>query len=236
MDHKNLEYFSTTKLLTCHQAHWLEFLSQFHLVIHFCPGKLGTKPDTLTRRWDVYPKEGDSDYAKINLQNLRPVFTQEQLASSLRATYYSEPVLRAVGLMDIGRLHEDILSAQKANKHSSDTLSTPSNKMEFNSDTRWSVDDQGLLLMMTIFGYQTPTISVSGYYSIITIILSQDIMAKTRHWILSEGIIRGRVSIHLLQVLYELCQIQSTLTPTIWKPLTTSNSRKTMEFDINGLH
>ena len=104
MDHKNLEYFSTTKLLTCHQARWSEFLSQFNLVIHFHPGKLGTKPDTLTRCWDVYPKKGDSDYAKINLQNLRPVFTQEQLALSLRASYYSEPVLRAVGLMDIGQL------------------------------------------------------------------------------------------------------------------------------------
>ena len=90
-------------------------------------------------------KRGDSDYAKINPQNLRPVFTQEQLASSLRATYYLEPVLRAVGLMDIGRLHEDILSAQKANKHLSNTLSTLSDKTEFNSDTRWSVDDQGLL-------------------------------------------------------------------------------------------
>ena len=74
-----------------------------------------------------------------------PGFTPEQLASSLRATYYSEPVLRAVGLMDIGRLHEDILSAQKADKHSSDTLSTLSDKTESNSDTRWSVDDQGLL-------------------------------------------------------------------------------------------
>jgi hypothetical protein len=40
--------------------------------------------------------------------------------------------------MDIGRLHEDILSAHKANKHSSNTLSALSN-------TRWSVDDQGLL-------------------------------------------------------------------------------------------
>ena len=29
MDHKNLEYFSTTKLLTHHQVHWLEFLCQF---------------------------------------------------------------------------------------------------------------------------------------------------------------------------------------------------------------
>ena len=34
-DHKNLEYFTTSKKLTCHQARWSEFLSQFNLRIHF---------------------------------------------------------------------------------------------------------------------------------------------------------------------------------------------------------
>src|SRR3984957_9442931 len=71
-------YFSTTKLLTRRQARWSEFLSQFNLVIRFRPGKHGAKPYALTRRWYVYPKEGDSDYAKVNPQNLRPVFTNEQ--------------------------------------------------------------------------------------------------------------------------------------------------------------
>jgi hypothetical protein len=37
-DHKNLEYFSTMKLLTQWQAHWLEFLSQFNMVVQFHPG------------------------------------------------------------------------------------------------------------------------------------------------------------------------------------------------------
>ena len=69
-NHKNLEYFATTKLLTRRQAQWSEFLSQFNMIIRFRPGKLGTKPDALTRRWDIYPKEGDSDYAKVNPQNL----------------------------------------------------------------------------------------------------------------------------------------------------------------------
>jgi hypothetical protein len=82
-DHKNLEYFATMKLLTRHQACWSEFLHQFNLIICFCPGKLGAKPDCLTRRWDVYPKEGKKDYAQVNPHNFRPVFTQEQLASSL---------------------------------------------------------------------------------------------------------------------------------------------------------
>ena len=48
-DHKNLEYFSTSKVLSRRQARWSEFLSQFNLVIRFHPGKLGAKPDALTR-------------------------------------------------------------------------------------------------------------------------------------------------------------------------------------------
>jgi len=49
MDHKNLEYFSTSKILSRRQAWWSEFLSQFNLIIHFRPRKLGAKPDALTR-------------------------------------------------------------------------------------------------------------------------------------------------------------------------------------------
>jgi len=65
-DHKNLEYFSSSKVLTRRQARWSEYLSQFNLAIRFRPGHLGAKPDALTRRWDVYPKEGDRDYARVN--------------------------------------------------------------------------------------------------------------------------------------------------------------------------
>ena len=49
-DHKNLEYFVTTKLLTRRQACWSEYLSQFNLLVYFCLRKLGVKPDTLTRQ------------------------------------------------------------------------------------------------------------------------------------------------------------------------------------------
>ena len=85
-DHWNLQYLSTTKTLTQQQAHASEFLSQFNMVIHFQLGKLGTKPDALTHCWDIYPKEGNSDYASINPQNLQPMFTNQQLALSPHAT------------------------------------------------------------------------------------------------------------------------------------------------------
>jgi len=137
-DHKNLEYFSTSKVLSHRQAWWSEFLSQFNLIIRFRPGKLGAKLDALTRRWDVYPKEGDSGYARVNPQDLRPVFTQEQLTNSLRATYLEFPVLRAVAIMDVETLHSDILSALPSDPIAQIHLADP-------PDSRWSADEAGFL-------------------------------------------------------------------------------------------
>jgi len=84
-NHKNLEYFSTTKVLTQRQAWWSEYLFQFNLVIRFHPDYLSTKPDALTRQWDIYPKGGNTGYTTINPHNFKPIFTQEQLATSVQA-------------------------------------------------------------------------------------------------------------------------------------------------------
>jgi hypothetical protein len=80
MDHKNLVYFSTTKLLTHRQAWWSEFLSAFNMVICFHPGQLDGKLDAMTRQWDVYSKEGGSNYTMVNPYNLKPIFTSEHLS------------------------------------------------------------------------------------------------------------------------------------------------------------
>ena len=58
-NHQNLQYFMTTKQLSRRQARWSEYLSRFNFVIQFWPGKLGGKPDSLTRRSGDLPKEGD---------------------------------------------------------------------------------------------------------------------------------------------------------------------------------
>ena len=139
MDHKNLEYFSTTKLLTHFQVCWLEFLCQFNLTICFCPGHLGTKPDALMRRWDVYPKEGGSNYASVNPHNLHPIFMQEQLASSLRATFLSVPALCATIIIDIKNLCSNIRLSLCSNLITSTQLDSPS--------PCWSVDSKGFLLL-----------------------------------------------------------------------------------------
>ena len=139
MDHKNLEYFSTTKLLTCCQVCWSEFLCQFNLTICFCPGHLGTKPDALLRQWDIYPKEGGSDYASINLLNLHPMFMQEQLALSLHATFLSIPALHAVIIMDIKKLCSNICSSLHSDLIASAQLNSLS--------PHWSINPKGFLLL-----------------------------------------------------------------------------------------
>ena len=82
-DYKNLKYFCTMKLFTQRWARWSKYLLQFNLIIRFHPGKLGAKPNALTRQWDIYLKEGGSNYSTINLQNLCPIFTNQQLIESL---------------------------------------------------------------------------------------------------------------------------------------------------------
>ena len=110
------------------------------MVVCFRPGKLSVKLDALTRRWDIYPKEGDKDYARVNPHNFRPVFTQDQLTASLRATYLEYPVLRASTLFDLENLHNDILSTLP-----SDPLATLHMSTSKPPDSQWSVDTDGFL-------------------------------------------------------------------------------------------
>src|SRR5258708_18291352 len=83
-DHKNLEYFTSSKKLSQRQARWAEFLAQFNMKVHFRLGRLGSKLDALMRRWDVYT-EGDNPEAVVT--NICPVFTNDQLAEVLRLAF-----------------------------------------------------------------------------------------------------------------------------------------------------
>jgi len=52
MDHKNLEYFMTTKKLNCCQARWSLYLARFDFKLTHHPGRSMGKPDALSRRLD----------------------------------------------------------------------------------------------------------------------------------------------------------------------------------------
>ena len=68
-DHKNLEYFASTKQLSRRQTRWSEFLSRFDYKIVYRPGKAGGKPDALTRRSGDLPQEGDSSDERHQFQH-----------------------------------------------------------------------------------------------------------------------------------------------------------------------
>src|SRR5258707_8735564 len=78
-NHKNLEYFTSSKKLSHRQARWAKFLMQFNMKVGFRPGRLGSKPDALTCRWDVYMEGNNLEPAATNVCL---VFTSEQLAET----------------------------------------------------------------------------------------------------------------------------------------------------------
>lgn len=88
-DHKNLEYFMSTRNLNRRQARWPEFLSRFNFHIMYRPGKLGAKPDSLTRRSQDLPHPGDprlqhQSQVVLKSHNL-PDFPEQQPPMSLDA-------------------------------------------------------------------------------------------------------------------------------------------------------
>ena len=64
IDHKNLEYFASSKVLSRRQARWAEFLSEFWFKVVYRPGHLNTKADILSRRWDYANEEGSKPTPK----------------------------------------------------------------------------------------------------------------------------------------------------------------------------
>ena len=57
-DYKNLEYFTSTKVLSRRQARWVEFLSEFWFKVDYRPAHLNTKADVLSRHRDYAYEEG----------------------------------------------------------------------------------------------------------------------------------------------------------------------------------
>ena len=87
-DHKNLEYFNSTKVLNCRQHRWAEFLQPFRFRVVYREGRLNEKADTLSRRRDYRP-DGGSEPLEIPQKFFGPgqdeqVPTERVLISSAR--------------------------------------------------------------------------------------------------------------------------------------------------------
>ncbi|MBW0569464.1 hypothetical protein O181_109179 [Austropuccinia psidii MF-1] len=80
-EHSSLQYFMSSKVLTCCQARWAEFLSEFHFTITYHPGRLATLPDALSRWDDMYPEKG-VDFISKNPQKFHQVIKQDGIQES----------------------------------------------------------------------------------------------------------------------------------------------------------
>lgn len=89
-DHKNLEYFLTTKQLNRRQARWSEMLSAFQFSIQHRPGSKNLRADALSRRPDVL-EEGPGDHRPLlklaALENCEHVWTDDFIQKRTKATH-----------------------------------------------------------------------------------------------------------------------------------------------------
>lgn len=84
-DHRNLEYFMSTKQLTRRQVRWSEFLSQFDFKVIYRAGKFGGKPDALTRRSQDLPSAIDDPRTLYrNKSLLQPQNLDDQIRTDLQ--------------------------------------------------------------------------------------------------------------------------------------------------------
>ncbi|MBW0529800.1 hypothetical protein O181_069515 [Austropuccinia psidii MF-1] len=124
-NHSFLQSFMSSKFLTRRQAHWAEFLSEFHFSITYHPGCLATLLDALSR-WDkVYPQTGE-DSIRNNPMNFQQLIKQDELqpsryfAQSLFFTFYGrDPKFDSVNITKdtpSGKLSTKIQSVQQGVK------------------------------------------------------------------------------------------------------------------------
>ena len=71
-DHKDLEYFMSTKKLTPRQVRWAEFLSEFNFVISYQSGKKNNKAKVLMRKPNKWPTDDEDERCKHSVCMLLP--------------------------------------------------------------------------------------------------------------------------------------------------------------------
>ncbi|MBW0508039.1 hypothetical protein O181_047754 [Austropuccinia psidii MF-1] len=80
-NHSSLQYFMSSKVLTCHQARWAEFLSEFHFSITYGPGRLATLLDALSHGDNIY-LERRQDLISKNPMNFQQIIKQDEVQPS----------------------------------------------------------------------------------------------------------------------------------------------------------
>ena len=115
MDHKNLEYFMSTKKLNQRQARWSLLLARFDFLLHHQPRKTMGKSDALSRRSDH--RTGTRDNQDLTL--LTPGLFAMRALEGLQIAGEEKDILKEIRCgMDIEDQEEVVVKAIKELKKS----------------------------------------------------------------------------------------------------------------------
>ncbi|MBW0546014.1 hypothetical protein O181_085729 [Austropuccinia psidii MF-1] len=122
----------SSKVLTCRQACWAALLSVFHFSITYCPGRLATLPDSLSRRDNMYPERG-VDFISKNLQNFHQLLKQNEIKESrffsIKVEVFSDLVDQIQKEVWQDRDHKEILKQLARGESVSDYTLEPQAKL-----------------------------------------------------------------------------------------------------------
>ena len=117
-DDKNLQYFTSSNVLTRRQARWSEFLCEFHFVVKYRTGDKNGNPDALSRRWDLGPEVGSEELQPVQFL-FKPGQLQLSVVKVFRLTDNFKDILRAAGKLDPKWLaNKEAVTAKKGGANS----------------------------------------------------------------------------------------------------------------------
>ncbi len=113
-DYKNLEYFMTTKTLSCRQARWSMYRSRFNFKIVYQLGKMNGKADALTHQSDDLFTDEDEQVLQqsrlvLKLGNFLEVHTSNIPFDPTLDEPISEPALTKINNNDFQQLESDVI-------------------------------------------------------------------------------------------------------------------------------
>jgi hypothetical protein len=156
-DHKNLLWFTETKVYNRRQARWAEKLSRFNFKIVFRPGKQGGKPDALSRRPDYPAGKDPGDRLMTFLKPKQVDLSLLDPADPILASYSINPIVIASteppnSLATPCPRQQAILRAQEQDPRLTSLLSylrDPIQTIDLETEELlgpFSLDEQGLVL------------------------------------------------------------------------------------------
>ncbi|MBW0594069.1 hypothetical protein O181_133784 [Austropuccinia psidii MF-1] len=217
----------SSKILTRHQAHWAEFLSEFHFSITYCPGRLATLPDALSHWDDVYPERGE-DFISKNPMDYQKIIKQDEIKT---LKFFAVKVEAFSNLIEL---------IQKSLWQDSQYRSILQDlgKGKYVKDYSLDSSSQLLLFKDRVVVPNAPTIQLSilkkRHYSPLSGHAGKE---KTQTCQAGFPLVRND-SIHqgVCLILSKVLKKQKYSPQEVWTPQTSSNSKWSLDLYFNGFH